>query len=298
MLATDSAVLCDGLEFSYAKPYTPWFRAWTNLTSGPGGSDEAFVNNRACWWYADCIYGLSAETRKQQHSAVAIVMAIIPLILKDIAWPHRRNVLNSRKNQWAIEIIVRALGLNPIVSEDQAEIREERLIGRMRSRFVLVLLVGFLLLAYGMLAIMEIFSKRSSLGCPMPVWVLLWFIIALLPATIEVTFSRFQDRKKRLLHSHAGRVSESGNREASNGENGHKRDSTAVVSDSIQGGKQHWIVQVCWGLYYSAGGLIFTSIMLVSVVELFTWVLIAGVTTAASKLLGYKLCGHWGTGLK
>ncbi|KAM3499261.1 hypothetical protein MY11210_009625, partial [Beauveria gryllotalpidicola] len=51
VLATDSRDLCswDGLESSYKKPYTPWFRGWTNVTSGPGGSDEAFVNNMACW---------------------------------------------------------------------------------------------------------------------------------------------------------------------------------------------------------------------------------------------------------
>jgi hypothetical protein len=36
--------------------------------------------------------------------------------------------------------------------------------------------------------------------------------------------------------------------------------------------------------------------MLVTVVELFSWMLVAGVATAASKMLGYKLCGQWGTG--
>lgn len=298
VLATDSSDLCswDGLESSFGKSYTPWFRSWTNVTSGPGGSDEAFVNNMACWWYADCIYSLAPETRKQQYSAIAIVMALIPLMLKDIAWPHRRIVLSSRKKHWVTEILIRALGLNPIVPIDQTEINEGRTFNRWVSRLILVLLVGFLLLAYGMLAVMEVFSKRSSLGCPVPVFVVLWFVIALAPAAVEVAFSRFRDRRRRRAPTFIG-DSESGNNEAL-GENGNKRNSPVVVSDSVQGGEQHWIAQFSWGLYYSAGGLIFTSIMLVSVVELFTWMLLAGVATAASKLLGYKLCGYWGTGLK
>lgn len=255
------------------------------MTSGPGGSDEAFVNNMACWWYADCIFSLAPETRKQQYSAIAIVMALIPLMLKDIAWPHRRIVLSSTKKHWVVEILIRALGLNPIVPTDQTEITKGRTFSRWVSRLILVLLVGFLLLAYGMLAVMEVFSKRSSLGCPVPAFVVLWFVIALAPAAVEVAFSRFRDKKRRP--------------EVMNGESVIRYNSTVVAaSESIQGGEQHWIAQFCWGLYYSAGGLIFTSIMLVSVVELFTWMLLAGVATAASKLLGYKLCGYWGTGMK
>jgi hypothetical protein len=300
VLATDADDLCswDGLQSSYGKSYTPWFRGWKNVTSGPGGSDKAFVNNMACWWYADCIFSLAPETRKQQYAAVSIVMALIPLILKDIAWPHRRIVLNTGKKHWVIEILVRALGLNPVVPEDPTEIKEGRTFNRWVSKLVLVLLVGFLLLAYGMLAVMEVFSKRSSLGCPVPAFVVLWFIIALAPAAVEVAFSRYKDRKR---HPSPALVeaSESEHNGALNDRNGNKRSSTVVVvSESVQGGQQHWIAQFCWGLYYSAGGLIFTSIMLVSVVELFTWMLLTGVTTAASKLLAYKLCGYWGTGLK
>ena len=159
-----------------------------------------------------------------------------------------------------------------------------------------MLLVGFLLLAYGLLVVMEVFSKRSSLGCPVPAFVVLWFIIALAPAAVEVAFSRFKDRKRRPAPTVIG-VTESRNNEAIKSGNGNRGNSTVVVSESIQGGEQHWIVQFCWGLYYSAGGLIFTSIMLVTVVELFTWMLLAGVATVASKLLAYKLCGYWGTGL-
>ncbi|KAL5347271.1 hypothetical protein ACLOAV_007580 [Pseudogymnoascus australis] len=285
--AADVEALCtwEGLDSSFGKSYTPWFRGWKNVTSGPGGSDEAFVKNMACWWYADCIFSLAPETGKQQYAAISIVMALIPLILKDIAWPHRRLVLSLKKKHWLVEILIRALGLNPVVTRDQTEIKEGRKFNnRWASRIVLVLLVGFLLLAYGMLAVMEVYSKRSSLGCPVPAFVVLWFVIALAPAAVEVAFSRFRDRTKRPSLTPV-EASESGNDEALHGSNGNKQNTTAVVSESIQGGDQNWIVQFCWGLYYSAGGLIFTSIMLVSVVELFTWMLLAGVFTFCELLV-------------
>ncbi|KAH7317386.1 hypothetical protein BKA65DRAFT_466351 [Rhexocercosporidium sp. MPI-PUGE-AT-0058] len=272
-LASNSSELCDGLGWAPTQPFNPWFRAWTNLTSGPGGDDPDFVDNMACWWYADCIFGLVPETRKQQYGAISIVMALVPLILKDIAWPEQRIVLIASKSGWVIEIIVRALGLNPTIPEDPTQIKKGRLFQPIISAAILVLLVAFLLVSYGLLAVMEVYSKRSSLGCPVPAFVVLWFIVALAPATVEVAIGRFRNRNK------SGKGSGS---------------STAPVSNNIQGGEQHWVAQFCWGLYYSAGGLIFTSIMLVTVVELFTWMLLAGVASAASKMLGYRLCGYWG----
>src|SRR6187402_1095082 len=118
--ALDAEELCswEGLQNSYGKSYTPWFRGWKNLTSGFGTSDPGTVHNMACWWYADCIFSLSSATRSQQYSAIGIVMALIPFILKDIAWPHRRIVL-SPKRHWVTEIIIRALGLNPVIPEDE-----------------------------------------------------------------------------------------------------------------------------------------------------------------------------------
>ncbi|KAH9222533.1 hypothetical protein DL95DRAFT_518525 [Leptodontidium sp. 2 PMI_412] len=326
ILATDSSELCDGLGWAPTKPFNPWFRAWTNLTSGPGGDDPDFVNNMACWWYADCIFNHVPETRKQQYGAISIVMALIPLILKDIAWPEKRIVLIANKSGWVIEIIVRALGLNPTIPEDQTQIKQGRLFHPIISAAVLVLLVAFLLVSYGLLAVMEVYSKRSSLGCPVPAFVVLWFIIALAPAAVEVAIGRFRNRNKSVKGVSsgqkgfpAGEVGTSGkstvmvspDEETLSGINGHSRStvavpgssngnhrqsviSTARVSNNIQGGEQHWMAQFCWGLYYSAGGLIFTSIMLVAVVELFTWMLLAGVASAASKMLGYRLCGYWG----
>lgn len=266
------------------------------------------------------------ETRKQQYGAISIVMALIPLILKDIAWPEKRIVLIANKSGWVIEIIVRALGLNPTIPEDPTQIKEGRLFHPIISAAVLVLLVAFLLVSYGLLAVMEVYSKRSSLGCPVPAFVVLWFIIALAPAAVEVAIGRFRNRNKSVKGAGSGQkgfptsevrtsgkstVLVSPDEETLSGINGHSRStvavpgssngnhrqsgiSTARVSNNIQGGEQHWMAQFCWGLYYSAGGLIFTSIMLVAVVELFTWMLLAGVASAASKMLGYRLCGYWG----
>jgi hypothetical protein len=326
ILASNSTELCDGLGWSHNKPFNPWFRAWTNLSSGPGGDDPDYVDNMACWWYADCIFSLVSETRKQQYGAISIVMALVPLILKDIAWPEQRVVLISSKSGWMIEIIVRALGLNPVIPEDQTQIKKGRLFQPVVSAAILVLLVAFLIVSYGLLAVMEVYSKRSSLGCPVPVFVVLWFIIALVPATVEVAIGRFRSRSRSGKDAGLGREGfptgenglsgkstaiVAGDEEDLSGTSGHSKptvpapgfsngnneqsaSSAAQVSNNIQGGEQHWVAQFCWGLYYSAGGLIFTSIMLVTVVELFTWILLAGLAGIASKMLGYRLCGYWG----
>lgn len=301
------------------------------MTSGPGGNSSSYVNNMACWWYADCIFNAVPETRKQQYGAISIVMALIPLMLKDIAWPEKRLVMVSSQRNWAIEIIVRALGLNPVIPEDPTKFEAGRLFHPIISNAILLLLVVFLFVSYGLLVLMEVYSKRSSLGCPVPAFVALWFFIGIAPATVEVAIGRFRGRlaKKKAAESETNgqpqdrdrfsgepTVVVSGDEEALNARNGYSPLSTAVrkstshddskhgatstrqVSNSIQGGEQHWIAQFCWGLYYSAGGLIFTSIMLVAVVELFTWMLLAGVASAASKMLGYRLCGYWGPRMK
>ena len=52
------------------------------------------------------------------------------------------------------------------------------------------------LVAYGILAVVEIYSKRSALGCAHPIFVTTWFIIALIPTAIRTTMRRFHSRKK------------------------------------------------------------------------------------------------------
>ncbi|RFU26290.1 hypothetical protein B7463_g10059, partial [Scytalidium lignicola] len=125
-------------------------------------------------------------------------------------------------------------------------------------------------IVHGLLVVMELYSKRSSLGCPVPAFVAIRFALALAPSALEVEFVRFQKRNDPPAESRRG--------EGLSGQGERKTTSKVVVSESIPGGNQHWLVQFCW------------------VVELFSWMLVAGVATAASKMLGYKLCGHWGTG--
>jgi hypothetical protein len=72
---------------------------------------------------------------------------------------------------------------------------------------------------------------------------------------------------------------------------------TVAVSESVPGREEGWFVQFIWAVYYTAGTLIFSSIMLVTVIELFVWLVAASAVTAASKMFGYKLCGYWGVGL-
>jgi hypothetical protein len=248
----------------------------------------------ACWWYADCCFSLAPSTRQQQFAATALVMGLLPLILKDIAWPQQRIAWVSHQQSFGIEVLVRALGLNPIV--DARHVKKGRTFRKATSGALLLVLVVQLVLALGALVAIELFSKRSSLGCPVPMWVVLWLIAAFIPATIEVGASRYQRRSVSAGAEDKSEASLGRTEEGNLMENDvvEKVDFTTAV-ESVPGGEQGWFVQFAWAIYYAAGTLIFTSIMLVTVIELFVWLLAAGAATAASKMLGYKLCGHWGT---
>lgn len=191
---------------------------------------------------------------------------------------------------------MRALGLNPTVTSEKIKygLRFQK---SWQSNVLLVVLVFDLLVAYGALVVIELYSKRSSLGCPAPAFIALWFIAAIVPSVIEVGATRYQDRNKKddSLPSSIEQQSE-GFEESDN--TAKVTLSVVAPADSVPGGDQVWIVQVFWAFYYSAGTLIFSSIMLVTVVELVVWVLAASVATAASKMLGYKLCGYWGHGME
>jgi hypothetical protein len=43
-----------------------------------------------CWVATDCLFEAASESRKQQFAATAFIMGLIPLTLRDIAWPERR----------------------------------------------------------------------------------------------------------------------------------------------------------------------------------------------------------------
>jgi hypothetical protein len=221
-------------------------------------------------------------------------MGLVPLILKDVAWPQRRIAEIPYLQPWYIEILVRALGLNPVVQK--APIPYGRTFKKFGSRVFFLSLFFGLLSTYGALAVIELFSKRSALGCVYPVFIISWFIVALLPASIEVGASRFRNRNAPSPDSSDSPETENG--EITFVDNTKAIEAGVIPSEAIQGSQEHLLVQFSWAIYYTAGTLVFTSIMLVTVLELLVWVSATCVATAVSKMFGYKLCGYWGPGFK
>ena len=123
-------------------------------------------------------------------------MGLVPLVLKDIAWPERRLVRISQRFPRLLEILVRATGIVPVV-----DLRGSKHIQGLASKSLYTwtlrqtrgALLGlvtvcsvFLAFAFTSTALTEIYSKRSSLGCPCPVLILTWHLVAVVPAAINV----------------------------------------------------------------------------------------------------------------
>ena len=161
--------------------YSP-FKKWPSELLLVPGPDQ----NTACWYWADCVISQSPEVRKQQFAATSLVMGLVPLILKDIAWPERRLASVASPLNLGVEILVRALGLIPIIDRNAKPVHLPSQFSRraMGSATLTALSLG-LVLAYGALVLIEFFSKRSSLGCPYPLFICTWFLIALVPASIR-----------------------------------------------------------------------------------------------------------------
>ncbi|EMD85384.1 hypothetical protein COCC4DRAFT_75990 [Bipolaris maydis ATCC 48331] len=215
------------------------------------------------------------DNRKQQFAATALVMGLIPLTLKDVAWPERRIVHVTEPLPWLCDILVLALGLVPLPAEKEtllsAHQRNEESNGlagyawnmrRSAIRFMVVTLVICLLACYAALVFNEIYSKRSALGCVVPFFITAWYIVALLPASIHRAFAG-----RRQAQCNNGRV----------------------VS-AIQGADEDWPVQMAWGIYYIAGTLIFASIMAVTIIEMAVWVFLCLAVTGISKVLAFFIC--------
>ena len=99
-------------------------------------------------------------------------MGLVPLILKDIAWPERRLAFISSPLNVVVEVIVRALGLVPVVNRKAKPVPLPRQLTKRNMGIITLALLTFsLLTAYAALVIMEFFSKRSSLGCPYPLFI-------------------------------------------------------------------------------------------------------------------------------
>lgn len=71
--------------------------------------------------------------RKQQFAATSLVIGLVPLTLKDIAWPERRLVAIASPLNWSVEVLVRALGLIPVVNEKAKSVS---LPGNMNGRWI------------------------------------------------------------------------------------------------------------------------------------------------------------------
>ena len=161
----------------------------------------AYTNstNNACWWWAICVLSSADAARNQRFSATALVMGLVPLTLKDVAWPERRVVLISRPLPRHIETIIRALGIVPSIytsaeKTDQVTFssmwlyRWTQRLSQLQMTLLLAINTLVLAIAYAALAIMEVYSKRSSLGCTYPVFILTWYLIAVFPAAVDTAF--------------------------------------------------------------------------------------------------------------
>lgn len=267
----------DVQEIVYS-PFKPYFRAF------PGEDVQI------CWLWASCTLTLADPSRQQQFGATALVMGLIAPIFKDIAWPGRRIVLMSERLPFFAEVAVRALGLDPRLPDPQDESGMElekvrawwdssslALHGRKRPMLWAVAMCLPLLLAGGGLAVVETYSKRASLGCVYPIFILTWFILALLPAGVHAICSKIRMRShRRKLRRMSDRFKEG-------------RLSPREIS-AVQGGDEIWLVQLFWAVYYIAGTLVYTSIMAVTVVELAAWVGLSAAFTASCKMLAFFIC--------
>lgn len=132
--------------------YSP-FKKWPASLLEVAGPTE----NLACWYWAECVISKANEVRKAQFAATSFVLGVVPLILKDIAWPERRLVFVPSPLNLIIEVIVVHL--------------PRRFLRKGLGSLTLLLLTFGVGLAFAALILVEYFSKRSSLGCPYPLFV-------------------------------------------------------------------------------------------------------------------------------
>lgn len=265
---------CPDGDLPYS-PFTPYF-------------DFPHDSVQNCWSWSNCVLSQADESRKQQFGATALIMGLIPITLKDIAWPERRIVNVSKPLPVMASILVLALGLVPddadktITKEKMAKNNwiAKKLWGHGRwLSFVWLSIFAILMVgSYAGLAIMEIWSKRSSLGCIFPVFVACWYVIALIPGAIHTLFAKFRRHRENKHPENFGEIKPVDPNIQGSG-----------VS-AVQGANEDWPVQLSWAIYYIAGTLIWTSIMAVTVVELVIWTGLAFAVTASSKILGFLIC--------
>lgn len=266
-------------------------------------------DRQKCWVAADCLFEAAGESRKQQFAATALVMGLIPLTLKDIAWPEKRLIHVTKSLHWIVEILVLALGLVPMETENQEITLQKSAEGnriakaawRLKKSTIVLWIVACtttMFLGYAGLVFMEIYSKRSALGCPFPIFVTAWYVIALVPAGIHAFFAAIRRaRNKRKLKETRNANGQGTGYDPKNGTVAMAREAEEAESErkkkivsAVQGADEDWPVQIAWGVYYIAGTLVFTSIMAVTVAELVCWVGLGFFITGSQKLLAFFLC--------
>ncbi|ORX97016.1 hypothetical protein BCR34DRAFT_578230 [Clohesyomyces aquaticus] len=286
----------DDLIHSPFKPYWTW---WTD-------------DSQRCWTAAICLLQAADEARKQQFAATALVMGLIPLTLKDIAWPERRVIYVTKTPGLIIETLVLALGLVPTETGSSSLTRAKNCERNSLAKWAwgktrwyslvwIVLSTAIMLASFAGIAVMELYSKRSSLGCPFPAFVLMWYLVALLPAGIHAGFAVRRRRqrmsailraRKSVLDVTRGQTNKSNRERVQIDEDANEREPEQIDEDTsaVQGANEEWPVQLAWGIYYIAGTLIFSSIMAVTVVELMVWVGLGFAVAASNKLLAFFTC--------
>ncbi|KAL9084539.1 MAG: hypothetical protein Q9165_008042 [Trypethelium subeluteriae] len=310
-------------------------------------SQKAYFQNtnstdNGCWWWAGCTFTQADEPRKQQFAAVALIMGLIPLTIKDIAWPERRLIDVSRRLPIWVDIFVRSMGIvpNPTNRKSLGQSRKAFASGKtyrwasQQTRTTLSLCIAVaaaaLAVGYTALGLTEIFSKRSALGCPFPVFILTWHLAAIVPAIIMTWLGKRETDAMspdigspqlelespeyvETIHTHPDRKQcdprfpdgTSSAREtrqrlelrasAPSHHNDSARErafSVAPLEEAspVPGQGMNWAIQLSFAIYYIAGTLIYTSIMAVTVIELFVWVLVSIEVAAASKALAFFVC--------
>ncbi|KAJ6491124.1 hypothetical protein C8R45DRAFT_928948 [Mycena sanguinolenta] len=157
-------------------PFVPVFKA----------KDLGYIGrSNDCWSWSIFVLETANETRKLQFAAVALVIGLVPLTLKDIAWPERRLVSVTRPLPPALDTLVRALGPVPSVAREGT--RKYAFSSSKMYRWANSYSIGItasLCWHRSARAVLE----AVGTGCVYPFTVLSWHVVALLPAIITRVF--------------------------------------------------------------------------------------------------------------
>lgn len=265
-------------------PFMPYFKF------------DMFSNDtQKCEIVPDCLFEAAGESRKQLFATTALVMGVIPLAIKDIVSPARRLIPVTRQLNWIVEILVLAFGLVPLETGLASMTRRRSIESHSIAKVcwalkkvpIVLCAIGctiMMLGAFAGLAWMEIYSKRSVLGCSYPVFIATWFSAGLIPASIHSIFGKITRRRTQLKMLRT---------RMNNPEAEMDRKLMKEQISYIQGADEEWPVQLAWIAYYVSGTQIFTSIMAVTLVELVCWAGLAFFITGCQKQLGLFLCLLW-----